>query len=621
MTYTHSFDACKAAAQNGHSGSLDRACCAYVLDRNSQCFTLRELIEDIRRITRSPDVAAVLPMRSTPNLVFPVGSQADLAEYGFSVFTEALVNDLGGDRGEMIGTGWGNLVALPHREMARAFANPNLPYRFDPRQRGLARWFGAIYGMGNSPHVSEDYVQVIGAAEQLKSLGRPPRLEVGRSLHYKLREHTSFLEFRDSRPRWAGGSDAGQKGSDPFLQRLREFGTDSVFMREMQKNRGRYYLMMPLAMLNVMIASTLVLTGYAPFTGISVLFWIGLACNQALTLNGLASYVRRAGPWGGASIWLSQRFRDVLLLPPLAFIEMSGVLTALLKRNRLGFVFRTSGRSEVGENRPVAEALAADCGTYGLIVCMVVTGLLGTTLNLFAISQLDLGNVVMLYPSLMFIEGLVLGGFVYWGRRGPGRSVLSVARWTPKVLGFALGLLAVLCFGLGVGVARDVEWRDLLGDGTIPRLLAPVPLHVAILSLAAAMAFWMLPGRSALTRPDRGPNKTGPLPRAGQVLCHRHNLGVIGVWALAVLLAAVLGLKSEGLNREGLIAMALFSSVGWVKLIALLLSLRAPHESAAQRATSGRLSGSRRSSPSRRRSGSSWCRSRPNSRFSSSTSA
>jgi len=238
-------------------------------------------------------------------------------------------------------------------------------------------------------------------------------------------------------------------------------------------------------------------------------------------------------------------------------------------------VFRTSGQSEVGEDRPVVQAVAADSATYGLVVCMVVTGLLGTMLNLFAISQLDLGNVVMLYPSLMFIEGLVLGGFVYWGRRGPGRSVLSVARWTPKVLGFALGLLTVVCFGLGVGAARDVEWRDLLGDGAIARLLAPVPLHLAILSLTAAMVFWMLPGRSSLTRPDGGPNKTGPPPQAGQVLCHRHNLVVIGVWALAVFLAAVLGLTSEGLNREGLIAMALFSSVGWVKLIALLLSLRA----------------------------------------------
>jgi len=580
VTYTHSFDACKAAAQNGQSGSLDAARWAYVLDRNSQCFSLRELIEDIRRIVSSSDMAAVLPVRSTPNLAFPVGSQADLAENGFSVFAEALVNDLGGDRGEMIGTGWGNLVALPHGEVARAFADPKLPYRFDPRQRGPARWFGAIYGMTNSPHLSEDYVQVIGATEQLKSLGRLPRLGVGHSLHYKLREHTSFLEFRDSRPRWAGGGDAGQKGQDPFLQRLRELGTDSIFMREMQKNRGRYYLLTPLAMLNVLVASTLVLTGYAPFTGISVLFWIGLACNQALTLNGLASYVRRAGPWGGAATWLSQRFRDVLLLPPLAFIEMSGVLAALMKGNRLGFVFRTSGRSDVGDDTSISESVAADTATYGLVACMVVTGLLGTVVNLFAISQLDLANVIMLYPSLMFIEGLVLGGFVYWGQRGPGRSLLGVARWAPKVLGCILGLLAVVCFALGVGVAREVEWRDLLGDGAVSRWLTPVPLHVAILSLTAALVFWMLPARSALVRTDGGQSGASARPHdQGVQDLHRwHNLGVVTVWALAVVLAAGLGLMSDGLNRDGLSAAVLFSAVGLVKLSALLMSLRvSPH--------------------------------------------
>jgi hypothetical protein len=578
VTYTHSFDGCKAAAQNGHSGSLDSARWAYVLDRNCQCFTLRELIDDIRRITGSPELVAISPMRSTPNLAFPVGSQADLAEYGFSVFTEALVNDLGGDRGEFIGTGWGNLVALPQAELSRAFADPNFPYRFNPRERGAARWFGAIYGMSNSPHLSEDYVQVIGAAEQLKSLGHLPRTGVGKAIHYKLREQVSFLEFRDSRPRWTGGGDPGQKGRDPLLQRLREFGSDSVFAREMQKNRGRYYLMAPLAMVNVLLASMLVLTGYAPFTGISVLFWIGLACNQALTLNGLASYVRRAGAWSGLAIWLSQRFRDIMLLPPLAFIEMNGVLTALSKGIRIGFVFKTSGRSEVGQDSPIAKSLAADPGTYRSVAVLVATGLLGTVLNLFAISQLDLGNVVMLYPSLVFIEGLALGAFIYWGRRGPGRSVLGVTRWAPKLLGFVVGLVAVTSFALGVGVARDVEWRDIFGHRAIAGWLAPMPPHVAVLSLSAALVFWMLPARSALAGMGDAQRQPGVPLHRGRTLSQWHNLGVVGCWVVAVLLSAWLGLWSEGLTRGGLIAALFFAAAGLAKLIDLIRAVRMSKE-------------------------------------------
>ena len=277
------------------------------------------------------------------------------------------------------------------------------------------------------------------------------------------------------------------------------------FSRELQKNRGRYYLMAPLAMVNVLLASMLVLTGYAPFTGISVLFWIGLACNQALTFNGLASYVRRAGAWSGLAIWLSQRFRDLMLLPPLAFTEMTGVLTALSKGIRIGFVFRTSGRSEVGQDSPIAKSLTADSATYLSVLVMVVTGSLGTVLNLFAMSQLDLGNVVMLYPSLVFIEGLALGGFIYWGRRGPGRSMLGVARWSPKVLGFVVGLVAVTSFSLGVGVAREVEWRDLLGDHAIAGWLAPLPPHVAVLSQPRLSSGCCRRDRPSLVRPMRRP--------------------------------------------------------------------------------------------------------------------
>jgi len=577
VTHSHTFDSCKGATQNGHSGSLDAARWAYVLDRNSQCFTLRELINDIRRFTASPEVAEMLPMRSTPNLAFPVGSQAALAEYGFSVFADALVNDLGGDRGEMIGTGWGNLVALPHGEVLRFFADPRLPYRFDPQQRGPARWFGALYGMTNAPHVSEDYVQAICAAEQLKGLGRVPRLEVGEALHYKLREHTSTLEFQNSRQRWSGGGDAGQKGRDPFLQRLRDFGTDSVFVREMQKNRGRYYLLIPLAMLNVLVASTLVITGYAPFTGISVMFWIGLACNQALTLNGLAFHVRRAGPWGGSAIWLSQRLRDILLFPPLVFIEMVGVLTTFSKGDRFGFVFRRSGHLEMGDEIPLAEEVAADTESYGLIASMVATGVLGSCLNLIAIWRLDLGNLLMLYPSLIFIEGLILGAFVYRGQKGPGGSFLDCARWVPKLLGFFLGLIAVVCLALGLGVGRDVHWSDLPVGRAGTSLFAGVPPHVALLAVTTSLVFWMLPLRSALVSPGRVQDTANPAGEVVWGLREWHNLGVYAIWFVLLILAVVLGLGSEGFDHNGLVAAVLFTAVGLAKLARVFVGrIRSP---------------------------------------------
>ena len=555
VVHTQTFDSSKSAAQNGNSGAFRDVSSAYILDRNSQSFTLREVIGDIRRLISERDLAGILPVRSTPNIAFPVGAQSDLGEFGFSVFAEALIEHLGGEQGEMVAIGWGNFVALPLNELLRLFADPDVPCRFDPGRSGDARWFGAIHGLLNVPHVSEDFLQIIGTAEGLKSLGRPARLGVTESLHYKLREHSTTLELLAARPRWAGGGDPGQKGRDPLFQRLREFGTDSVFMREIQKDRGRYYTLAPVAMAYILMIPLLVMTGYSPFVGISVLFLVGLMSNQALTLNSLGAWLRRAGLRGGSAIWLSQRLRDALIFPPLLFIEMWGVVEALVKGPAYPLVFKLSGGSRMDEyGSSLARTIVGDVPTYRVIRAMFLTGLIGTFVNGFAIANLDLLNVLMLYPMLIFTLGLTFGAFVYRNQRGPGKSPLGVLRWGPKVLGVAVGLAVVTAFALGNGVARGT---DLLTD-TGGRIFG-VPSYTLLLAASGAILFTILPLRTVLV-----PNDSGKYAKS-------HNRSILVAWVVTLAAAcAAAGYGAATPLQRALDAFAV-GAIGFARLFTVLL--------------------------------------------------
>jgi hypothetical protein len=218
----------------------------------------------------------------------------------------------------------------------------------------------------------------------------------------------------------------------------------------------------------------------------------------------------------------------------------------------------------MGRARRPADAVSADGGTYRFVACLVGVGLIGTALNLATISRLDLANVLMLYPSLMFIEGLLLGGFLYWGRRGPGRTPLGLARWAPKVLGVALGLLAVTCFSLGVGVGREVEW-----PAWVPRWVTLARPHVALLTLAAGLVLWMLPAQSAMVRTDVGLAE-GPRIRR----LRAHNACVAGLW-LAAMLGAGWGVLTDGWGDDGRIAAALLAALAAAKLAGLRWRSRA----------------------------------------------
>ena len=331
--------------------------------------------------------------------------------------------------------------------------------------------------------MSEDYVQIIATAEGLKSLGRTPRLATSQSFHYKLREHSTTLEFLAARPRWAGGGDSGQKGRDPLFQRLRDFGTDSIFMRELQRDRGRYYTLAPIAMAFILMTPILVMTGYSPFVGISVLFVIGISSNQALTLNSLAAWLRRAGLLGGSAIWLSQRMRDVLLFPPLVFIEMWGVIDSFRRGSRYPFIFSMSGGVRMEDYAAtVARTMVKDDRVNRLIRWMVLIGVLGTAVNVFSILKLDLINVLMLYPTLIFTLGLTFGALVYQRQRGPGRSPLGVLRWGPKVLGVVVGATVVAAFALGTGAAREPT-------GSLVGRPLPVPSHLLLLLLCGMTVY------------------------------------------------------------------------------------------------------------------------------------
>ncbi len=542
VDHNWTFNACKSGAQNGNSGSFRNLKKTYVLDRNAQSFTLEETVDDINSLLTDPTIAGIFPIRTTPNIAFPVGSQSDMGEYGFSMFEDALVNYLGGTVGEMVAIGWGNLVALPYNDLFVAFSDPAFPYRFNVGNSSLDRSFGGIHGFLNLPHVSEDFLQIQFSAEGMKSMGITPRLLTSRGMHYKLREHSTMMEMVLARPRWSGGGDPGQKGRDILAQRLRDYGSDSIFMREMQRNRARYYLTAPLGMINVTFTPLLIMTGYTPFAGILLLFWvIGIVANQVLTLNGLASYIDRAGFWAGLSIWLSQRFRDMILFAPLTFIEFYGVMETLIKDVRYGFIFNLSGGAKMEDYNPnVLPGMLKTNGPYDIFRWMFGTGVITTLVNLYAISRLDLLNALMLYPMLVFTTGLVIGSYIYLHQKGPKKqSLLGWRRWTPKMIGVGLAALIMIGMSLGLGLfSNDV-------------IVAPI-----LLGASFFLFFILFPGTFIVTN--------GATPRE-----RLHNFWVLVMWVGIGLLAS-LGVSLPLSGTQAIVTGALIGLVPFFTSMAIL---------------------------------------------------
>ena len=441
----------KSGAQFGSGEGLKEVKYLHILDRNAQTFDLLAQVLDYRRLFQNPNLSVIFPARGTSNEMHPVGGQSGLNEGGFSAFQDAAINELGGYLAESISIGWETIVKMPTIPMVEAFADPLAEYRFNTTDP-LAREFGLFPVALNYPHQSEDYLQALINMAAASALGRNPEIGVSWSYSFKFREAVRMVEMVLARPRWSGGGDAGQFGRDPFFQRITFLGTTfSIFQKDWQRNRARYYILNWFGMFNILITPVLILSGYTPFAGILLLFWnIGFFFNQILSVVSLGVFIKRAGFWAGTALWLANRFRDMVRFGPLVFIEVYGVLDSLIKDKRFPFDFGLSAGAKLMDYDPrLWDAMLKNRETAILFRWIFFTGLGATIINLFAIANLDLLNAIMLFPTLVFSVGIMIGSFSYAHFKGPGPSLFGIYRWLPRWIGFILGTFIFVIISIG----------------------------------------------------------------------------------------------------------------------------------------------------------------------------
>src|SRR5260221_1431983 len=370
-------------------------------------------------------------------------------------------------------------------------------------QRGSSFAVRAEGLIGFAPHavgISEDTWAVSQAAHNAMALGGRVKFMVSRAIWHKIRETWSHAEWLASFPRWSGGY--LQMMHDPIMQRINDFGPQSVFAKEVRANSGRNFLSAPFALMNILFLPLAIMLDVTPFIQILILLWnFGFVMNQILTVHGLNTYLESSGFYRmpavlgaagagvlplfapqlvpftpglilagclaggfmvGLSRWLYTRVRDIILFGPQL------VLHALGQVVRQSLEFTVSGASPEDASG-VNMAFRAWAGPredrpldrfHSFINLKTViwgVGLLAVILNLFALSNLDMLNVLLLLPSLLFSVSMVIGPFILRPRVGK-----PVGKWTalPRVLGW----LAAFAFFTTVSMLVAAGgWMNLLG--------------------------------------------------------------------------------------------------------------------------------------------------------------
>ncbi|HAB17380.1 MAG TPA: hypothetical protein DCE44_13125 [Verrucomicrobiales bacterium] len=475
-----------------------------ILDRNATVNDLDAFTDDLKRALADPDLIIVIPGRGTTNTLTDIGQGSQMIEEGHRSFLKGLMTFLGGRASEGVGTGWGNIVAVTYGRVQRALMRPLTPKMplTSRMQRGstfAVRTEGLI---GFTPHavgISEDTWAVSQAAHNVTALGGRVKFALSSALWHKIRETWSHAEWLAAFPRWSGGY--LQMVHDPIMQQINEFGPASVFVKEVRSNSGRNFLSAPFALLNALLLPLAIILDVTPFIQILIFLWnFGFVMNQVLTFHGLNAYLEGMGfqrlpallgglvaglaalalpdtrpmapalcvlgaLYGGFVVglnrWLITRVRDVILFGPQL------VLHALGQVMRQSIEFVASGASAT-DAEGVNMAFRTGAGPredrpldrfphfINLRTVVWVIGVPSLILNLVALSNLDMFNVLLLLPSLLFSVSLVLGPHLLQPRSGVNRGM-----W---VVGSKLaGWLAAVGFYTTVSmlVARGGRWQTL----------------------------------------------------------------------------------------------------------------------------------------------------------------
>ena len=477
-----------------------------LLDRNATVHDLDALMEDLRESLANPGMIIVIPGRSTTNTRTPIGQASQLVEEGHRSFLKGLMAGLGGRASEGVGTGWGNILAVFYGRVQRAlmdFSTPKMPLTSRMRRGSsfAVRTEGLI---GFTPHavgISEDTWAVSQAAHNAIALGERARFGVSKAMWHKLRETWSHSEWLASFPRWAGGY--LQMMHDPLMQQINDFGPVSVFCKEVRANSGRIYMTSIFALFSVMLMPLAIILDLTPFVQILVILWnFGFVMNQVLTLHGLVAHLDAAGfsavtaLAGGAlaagmaalhpplapsltglailgflaggflsglSRWLSTRLRDMILFGPQLILHALGqcirqtlefVVSGASPEDARGVNVAFRAWAGPREDRP-RESFASP---INLRTVIWIAGLASFLLNVFAMSNLDMLNALLLLPSLLFSVSALAGPFLT--SPTPGRS-LGRFVVIPRLLGWLLALAFYIGLSLMIGGGRFFQSAGL----------------------------------------------------------------------------------------------------------------------------------------------------------------
>ncbi len=477
-----------------------------LLDRNANANDLDALMADLKLALSDPGAVIVLPGRSTTNVLTPIGQGSQLIEEGQRALLRGVML-LGGNGGESLGTGWGNIQAVYYGRVQRALCDLNTPKMplSTSGERGAS--FGERYEglIGFGPHavgISEDLWGVIQAAHNALGLGYSIKFQRSQALWHKIRETWSHAEWLAAFPRWSGGY--LQMMLDPLMQRINDAGPLSVFAKEIRANAGRFFLGAPAALLSILLMPLAIIWDVSPFVQILILLWnLGLVMNQILTALGFiacleaSGFNRLSGLTGllGAGIvvgisrslspfslpllglaflaggfaqglgrWLYYRGRDLVLFGPQLVIHTLGQVI----RQNLEFVLSGASandaravniafRSWVGprEDRPLQKYQ----NLVNLRTVVWGVGLLSLLLDLFALANLDFLNVLLLLPSLMFSVSTLVGPFLMQPK--PGKDMGWIV-WAPKVLGWLASFAFYMLVARFVSLGGWFQWMGIV---------------------------------------------------------------------------------------------------------------------------------------------------------------
>jgi hypothetical protein len=496
-----------------------------LLDRNATVHDLDALMRDLGQALTDPDVVIIVPGRGTTNTLTSVGQGSQMVEEGHRSFLKGLMAMLGGSASESVGTGWGNILAVSYGRVLRALVDSHsakMPLT-SRMQRGSSFAVRAEGLIGFAPHavgISEDIWAVCQTAHNSMALGRRVKFLLSTAMWHKIRETWSHSEWLASFPRWSGGY--LQMMHDPLMQRIVDFGPQSVFAKEVRANSGRNFLSAPFALLNILLLPLAIMLDVTPFIQILILLWnFGFIMNQILTVHGLNSYLEGAGfyripaligavvaglmpllferlvPYTpglillgcltggflvGLSRWLYTRVRDIILFGPQLVLHALGQVV----RQSLEFV--VSGASPQ-DAQGVNMAFRAWAGpredrpldTYpnliNLKTVIWLVGLLAIVLNLFALANLDMLNVLLLLPSLLFSVSMLIGPFIMRPRSGKPLGKQAVV---PQALGWLAALSFFILVSMLVAAEGWFNWIALLIFSLVFALLLRQALKFAL---------------------------------------------------------------------------------------------------------------------------------------------